>query len=301
MRILLLGRTGQLGWELERTLAPLGEMHALGPEELNLTDLEALARRIKEIHPQVIVNASAYTAVDRAEAQVDLAMLLNSQAPAVMAKSARELNAVLIHYSTDYVFDGEKDLAYTENDATNPINVYGQSKLGGEQAIVKAGCAHLILRTSWVYSLRGDSFVSKTLAWARQQETLRIVSDQVGSPTWARMLAEITAAVLAQSQPAPQPQDYFSIRSGIYHLGGSGSVSRLDFARAILRLDPCADEQKVRNLEAASTADFPTPARRPLRTSLECSRFEAAFGLRFPNWEESLRLAMSEQPKNPGP
>jgi dTDP-4-dehydrorhamnose reductase len=299
MRILLLGRTGQLGWELERTLAPLGEVYALGPEELNLTQLDAIAQRIHEIHPQVIVNASAYTAVDRAETQVDLAMQLNAQAPAVMAKATHELNATLIHFSTDYVFDGEKDSAYTEDDATNPLNVYGQSKLDGEQAIIETGCAYVILRTSWVYSLRGDSFVSKILSWARQQETLRIVSDQVGSPTWARMLAEITAAALAQSKSAPQ--DYFTERSGVYHLGGSGSVSRLDFARAILRLDSRADEQKVRNLEAASTADFPTPAKRPLRTSLDCSRFATTFGLRLPNWEESLRLAMSEQPTNPGP
>ena len=261
--------------------------------------MDALSQRIHEVHPQVIVNASAYTAVDRAEGQVDLAMQLNAQAPSVMAKAARDLNAPLIHFSTDYVFDGEKDSAYTENDQTNPLNVYGQSKLSGEQAIIEAGCANVILRTSWVYSLRGDSFVSKVLAWARQQETLRIVSDQVGSPTWARMLAEVTAAVLAQSLPAPQ--DYFATRSGVYHLGGSGSVSRLDFARAILRLDSRADEQKVRNLEAASTADFPTPARRPLRTSLDCSRFETTFGLRLPNWEESLRLVMSEQPTNPGP
>jgi dTDP-4-dehydrorhamnose reductase len=299
MRILLLGRTGQLGWELERTLAPLGEVYALGPEELNLTELDDLAYQIYEVRPQVIVNASAFTAVDRAEQQVDLAMRLNAQAPAVMAEAAGKLNAALIHFSTDYVFDGEKDSAYTEDDATNPLNVYGQSKLSGEQAIAQSGCAHIILRTSWVYSLRGDSFVSKTLAWARQQETLRIVSDQVGSPTWARMLAEITAAVLAQSLPASQ--DYFSTRSGVYHLGGSGGVSRLDLARAILRLDSRAAEQKVRTLEAASTADFPTPARRPLRTSLDCSRFESTFGLRLPNWEDSLRLAMGEQPTNPGP
>lgn len=299
MQILLLGKTGQLGWELQRTLAPLGEIYALGPDELNLTELDSLAALIHKTRPQVIVNASAYTAVDRAEGQVDLAMRLNAQAPAVMAEAARTLNAALIHFSTDYVFDGEKDTAYTEDDTTNPLNVYGQSKLSGEQAIVQAGCTHLILRTSWVYSLRGDSFVSKTLAWARQQETMRIVADQVGSPTWARMLAEITAAALAQSLPSPQ--DYFSTRSGVYHLGGSGGVSRLDFARAILKLDPRPEEQKAQSLEAACTADFPTPARRPLRTSLNCSRFETAFGLRLPNWEESLRLAMGEQPANPGP
>ena len=159
--------------------------------------------------------------------------------------------------------------------------------------------ARILFASSWLYSLRGDSFVSKTLAWARRQETLRIVSDQVGSPTWARMLAEITAAVLAQSLSAPQ--EYLVKRSGIYHLGGSGRASRLDFARAVLRLDPRADEQKFRSLEAADTADFPTPAKRPLRTSLNCSRFEAAFGLHLPDWGESLRLAMSEQPTNPGP
>jgi dTDP-4-dehydrorhamnose reductase len=299
MRILLLGRTGQLGWELQRTIAPLGNIFALGPEELNLTGLEALARLIHELHPQVIVNASAYTAVDRAEGQVELAMQINALAPAVMAKAAQTLNAVLIHFSTDYVFDGEKDSPYIEEDGTNPLNVYGQSKLSGEQFIAQTGCAHIILRTSWLYSLRGNNFVSKTLAWARQQETLRIVSDQVGSPTWARMLAEITAAMLAQSLPASQA--YFSTRSGIYHLGGSGSVSRLEFARTLLQLDPHSDEQQVRYLEPASTGDFPISARRPLRTSLDCSRFESTFGLRLPNWEESLRLAMSDQPTNPGP
>jgi dTDP-4-dehydrorhamnose reductase len=299
MRILLLGKTGQLGWELQRALAPLGKINALGPEELNLTDLDALARQIQEFHPQIIINASAYTAVDRAEEQVDLAMRINAEAPAVMAEAAHDLSAVLIHYSTDYVFDGEKDSAYTEDDHVNPLNVYGHSKLKGEQNIVAAGGAYLIFRTSWVYSLRGDSFVSKTLAWARKQETMRIVSDQVGSPTWARMLAEITGIVLAQSLLAPV--DYFSTRSGIYHLGGSGSASRLDLARAILRLDPHPSEQKVRTLEPASTSDFPTPARRPLRTSLDCSRFKASFGLCLPNWEESLQLAMSEQPINPGP
>lgn len=299
MRILLLGKTGQLGWELQRALAPLGKINALGPEELNLTDLDALARQIHEFHPQIIINASAYTAVDRAEEQVDVAMRINAEAPAVMAKAAHDLNAVLIHYSTDYVFDGEKDSAYTEDDPVNPLNVYGHSKLKGEQNIVAAGGAYLIFRTSWVYSLRGDSFVSKTLAWARKQETMRIVSDQVGSPTWARMLAEITGIVLAQSLLAPD--DYFSTRGGIYHLGGSGGVSRLDLARAILRLDPRANEQMVQRLEPASTSDFPTSARRPLRTSLDCSRFEKSFGVQLPGWEECLSLAMGEQPTNPGP
>jgi len=170
--------------------------------------------------------------------------------------------------------------------------VYGQSKLAGEQAIGQVGGAHVILRTSWVYSLRGDGFVSKVLAWARKQETLKIVSDQIGSPTWARMLAEITSTMIARSQF--DMQSYFSERSGVYHLGGAGSVSRLDFTQAILRLDPRAGEQIVKRLEPALTADFPTPAQRPLKTPLDCSRFQQNFGLHLSTWEESLRLALEE-------
>ncbi|MEK6753843.1 MAG: dTDP-4-dehydrorhamnose reductase [Chloroflexota bacterium] len=292
MRILLFGKNGQLGWELERTLAPLGEVHAYGSSSLDVADLKALERVINEVKPQVIVNASAYTAVDRAEEEVDLAMQVNAHAPAVMAESARKLNATLIHYSTDYVFDGAKNAAYAEDDSTNPLNVYGQSKLNGEQAIGQVGGAHVIFRTSWVYSLRGDGFVSKVLSWSRKQETLRIVTDQTGSPSWARMLAEVTLAVIAQSLPASQK--YFSEKSGIYHLGGTGSVSRFDFVCAILRLDPKAGEQKTKSVEPALTADFPTPACRPLVTPLNCSRFESAFGLRLPGWEESLRLALEK-------
>ncbi|MBI5825766.1 MAG: dTDP-4-dehydrorhamnose reductase [Chloroflexi bacterium] len=292
MRILLFGKNGQLGWELHRTLAPLGEVHASDSRSLDVADLKALERVINEVKPQIIVNASAYTAVDRAEEQVDLATKINALAPALMAESARKLNASLIHYSTDYVFDGTKNTAYTENDLTNPLNVYGQSKLNGEQAIGQVGGAYFIFRTSWVYSLRGDGFVSKVLSWSRKQETLRIVTDQIGSPTWARMLAEVTAAVIAQSLLAPQR--YFSEKSGIYHLGGAGSVSRFDFVRAILRLDPNVGEQITKNVETALTADFPTPACRPLVTPLDCSRFESVFGLRLPAWEESLRLALEK-------
>jgi len=292
MKILLFGKTGQLGWELNRTLAPLGEVHALGPDELDLADVDAMVRIIREVRPGMIVNASAYTAVDRAEQEPDLAMLINEKVPAVMAEEARRLNAPFIHYSTDYVFDGTKDSAYTEDDAVNPLNVYGQSKLEGEQAIGQAGGGYVILRTSWVYSLRGDGFVSKVLSWARKQETLKIVTDQFGSPTWARMLAEATSAMAARG--LADPMNYFSEKSGVYHLGGAGAVSRFDFTRAILELDPRSGEQKVKKMEAALTADFPTPARRPLCTPLDCSRFENAFGLILPHWEESLRLAMGE-------
>lgn len=292
MKILVFGKTGQLGWEVHRTLSPLGEIHAFGRDELDLTQLDQLKRVIREVKPQVIVNASAYTAVDQAETEQKLAMTINAEAPGVMAEEARAFGAVLVHYSTDYVFDGEKGSAYTEADSTNPLNMYGQSKLAGEQAIGQVGGAHVILRTSWVYSLRGEGFVSKVLSWARKQETLKIVSDQIGSPTWARMLAEITSTMLARSQF--DLQGYFLERSGMYHLGGSGSVSRYDLTQEILRLDPRAGEQIMKRLEPALTADFPTPARRPLSTSLDCSHFEGAFGLCVPSWKESLHLALAE-------
>ena len=290
MKILLFGKTGQLGWELERTLAALGKVHALGQNELDLQDLTALKKVIHTTKPDVIVNASAYTAVDRAEQEKEIAMRVNAEAPGVMAQAAKELRSVFIHYSTDYVFDGHKTTPYEENDKVNPLNVYGQSKLNGEQAAAEARGAHVILRTSWVYSLRGDGFVSKVLRWARHQETLKIVSDQVGSPTWARALAETTALMLAGS--APNPFDYFSERSGVYHLGGLGAVSRLDFAQEILRLDPHKKEQICQRLEPALTADFPTTALRPLTTPLNCSHFSKTFGVSLPTWQEALHLAM---------
>ena len=292
MKILLFGKTGQLGWEARRSLSPLGEIHAMGSNELNLTRLDDLVKVIREIKPRVIVNASAYTAVDRAESEPDIARTINAKAPGVMAEEARALNASLIHISTDYVFDGGKGAPYAEGDGTNPLNVYGQSKLEGEQAIVQVGGGHVILRTSWVYSLRGDGFVTKILAWSRKQETLKVVSDQVGSPTWARMLAEAIAAMLARS--LPDPGAFFEERRGIYHLGGAGSVSRFDFAKAILRLDPNPDQQATKRLEPAPTADFPTPALRPLRTDLDCSRFEQVFGFGLPGWEAALRMAMEK-------
>lgn len=292
MKLLLFGKTGQLGWELQRTLAPLGELYALGPDELDLTNLTSLRNLIHSLQPQIIINASAYTAVDKAEEQSDLSMALNAEAPAVMAQAANELKASFIHYSTDYVFDGMKNSAYTEDDETNPLNMYGQSKLIGEQAISQVGGAYVTLRTSWVYSLRGNGFVSKVLFWARNQETLRIVTDQVGSPTWARMLAEATTVMIAQS--SPDTYKYFSERSGIYHLGGAGGVSRFNFTRAILDLDSRSEEHRIKRLDPALTLDFPTLAKRPLFTVLNCSRFERVFGLNLPSWMMALQLAMAE-------
>jgi len=286
-RILLLGKTGQVGWELERTLAPLGEVLALDLPEIDLADADGVRRLVRDTRPEIIVNAAAYTAVDRAETEPGLAMAVNGIAPGILAEEAKALRACLIHYSTDYVFDGEKGQPYIETDEPNPINVYGKTKLAGEQAIQAVGAPYLILRTSWVYSLRADSFVNKVLRWAREQETLRVVSDQVGSPTWARMLAEVTGLVLARGV------EYVEERKGLYHLAGGGYASRFEWAKAILDLEPRRDEQIVKKILPASTSDFPTPARRPSFPALDCSSFERCFGLSLPGWQDSLRLAMA--------
>lgn len=286
MRILLLGKVGQLGWELHRTLAPLGEVTALDYPEIDLTRAEGIRQLVRDARPEVIVNATAYTAVDRAEGERDIAMAINSDAPGLLAEEAAALGAALIHYSTDYVFDGAKGSDYFETDTPNPVGVYGQSKLVGEQAIQRAGGYALIFRTAWVYSLRRDSFVTKTLQWARQNPSLRVVSDQVSNPTWARMLAEITAQVLAKGS------GWLAERRGLYHLAGSGRASRLEWAQAILSLDPRKEEQVAREILPARTADFPSPAQRPLYSALNCDKFTETFGLRLPEWQDALRLLM---------
>jgi dTDP-4-dehydrorhamnose reductase len=289
-RFLLLGYTGQLGWELRRTLAPLGEILAFDYPDVDLTKEQSVRQLLRDIHPQIIVNATAYTAVDRAESEASLAFAVNADAPRILAEEAHASGAALIHYSTDYVFDGTKGSPYIESDAPNPLNVYGASKLAGERAITEIGGAFLILRTCWVYSLRRDSFVAKVLEWARQQRVLRVVDDQIGSPSWARMLAEITAQLLAKAGANPLP--WLAERRGLYHLAGDGSCSRYAWAKAILASDPHPEEQIVQAIQPASTSEFPTPARRPLNTTLDCGCFTATFGLRLPPWEEALRMAM---------
>ncbi|MDX9991431.1 MAG: dTDP-4-dehydrorhamnose reductase [Anaerolineales bacterium] len=291
MKILLFGKNGQLGSELRRSLLALGPVSALDKEDLDLTNPQAVAGVIRTQRPAVIINASAYTAVDRAENEPEIAFKINAFAPEIMAQSASEIGAVFIHFSTDYVFDGTKNTLYCEDDQTNPINVYGQSKLEGEQRILQNAAAALIFRTSWVYSLSADNFVTKTLAWARQHETLRIVNDQIGSPTWARQLAETTSALVARA--GKRPLDYIAERRGLYHLAGKGAVSRLEFSRQVLALDPHQADQRCREILPASTADFPTRARRPLFTALECSRFETVFDLNIISWQQALQLAMN--------
>ncbi|MFC2025785.1 dTDP-4-dehydrorhamnose reductase [Chloroflexota bacterium] len=295
MRILLLGNRGQLGWELNRTLLTLGDVATWDYPDIDLTQPENVTNIIADVRPEIIINATAYTAVDRAESEPEIADAINHRAPAIMAEQARDLGLVFIHYSTDYVFDGTKGSPYTEEDAPNPLNVYGHSKLAGEIAISQVGGAYLILRTSWVYSLRRDSFVTKVLRWSREHHTLRIVSDQVSNPTWARTLAEISAQLLSKGD-----QDlwgWITQSRGIYHLACDGYTSRLQWAEAIIRYDPRKQEQITQIVEPAKTTDFPTAAQRPRFSALDCSKFKNNFGLSLPGWELSLKLAMQDQGK----
>lgn len=288
MKILLFGAMGQLGTELQRTLAPLGEIAAYDIHNLNLANTENVRQTIRSLSPQVIVNASAYTAVDMAESEADKAFKVNSEIPQLFTEEAAKLNSFLIHYSTDYVFDGTKNIPYLEGDATRPLGVYGKSKLAGEEAIKAGNANYLILRTSWVYSRNKNSFVSKVLEWARKQERLSIVSDQISNPTWARTLADVTAQLLGKGL------DCLSERCGLYHVAGNGHASRLEWAEKIVELDPNKHEQKVKEIVPALTSDFPTPATRPLYSALDCSLFQSTFEIPLPKWEDALKMAMTE-------
>jgi dTDP-4-dehydrorhamnose reductase len=293
--ILLLGKIGQLGWEARRVLACLGDVTALDYPEVDFSRPEQLRDLVREIQPRVIYNAAAYTAVDRAESEIDLARAINATAAGVLAECAAETGAALVHFSTDYVFDGEKGAPYLETDTPRPLNMYGQTKLEGEQAIQQVDCAYLILRTAWVYSWRRDSFLTKVLQWARERPTLRVVADQVSNPTWSRSLAEITGQLLARA--GDDIPGWVRERRGVYHLAGNGSASRLEWAQAILaNRPPGAPPVEVL---PAQTSEFPTPARRPLRNVLDCDLFARTFGLRLPPWEQALQLAM-ESPLDEG-
>ena len=282
-RILLIGKNGQLGWELRRTLAPLGDVTALDYPEIDLAEPESLRQVIRGIAPNLIVNAAAFTNVDKAETERELAFKINSTAPGVMAEEARLLLAGFIHYSTDFVFDGIKANSYIETDAPLPLNVYGASKLEGENAVKRAGGAALIFRTSWVYSMRQGGFVTKVLEWASKQGSLRIVDDQFGSPTSARMLAEVSAQVIAQGRG--DMLGYLAEKAGLYHLAGSGSCSRYDWAREIVKLAGLDV-----TVEPAKTVDFPSPAIRPLHPIVDCAKFTTAFNLALPGWRDALAL-----------
>lgn len=291
MRILLFGKYGQLGWELERTLACLGSIVAIDFPEVDFKQPETLLRIIQDIAPDLLVNAIAYTDVDKAESEPEFARAINATSVGVIAEAASKGRIPFIHYSTDFIFNGTKGTAYSEEDAPEPINVYGQTKLEGELAIQQVGGAYLILRTSWVYSLRKGGFVNKVLEWSRTQKTIRIVDDQVGSPTWARLLAQATAQIVSKNKT--DPFEYLSEKTGIYHVAGSGAASRFEWAKRILEIDLDKASQIAHEIQPAKTADFPSPAKRPAFSALDCTKIADSLGIVLPIWYESLRLALN--------
>ena len=287
---LLTGATGQLGWELRRTLAPLGPVIAPARDELDLADANGIRTAVRRHRPLVIVNAGAYTAVDRAEAEPELAHSINATAPGLLAEEAARLGALLVHFSTDYVFDGSAERPYREADRPNPLNVYGRSKLAGERAIEEVGGKHLIFRTSWIYGMRGSNFLRSMLRLAREREEMRVVDDQIGAPTWSRMIAGATALVLAQVAGAEW--ELPPAGRGVYHLTAGGETSWYDFARAILERDPAREEQRCRTVRPIPTSEYPTPAARPRFSVLDNQRIAKRFGIRLPHWRTQLELAM---------
>jgi dTDP-4-dehydrorhamnose reductase len=292
MRILLTGKNGQVGWELQRALAPIGEVIAVGRHDLDLASADSISRTVRATRPDVIVNAAAYTAVDRAESEPEVAMLVNGVAPGVFAEEARRLGALLVHYSSDYVFNGAKDSPYSEDDATAPLNEYGRTKLAGEQAIRAAGGYYYIFRTSWVYAVRGHNFVNTILRLARERTELRIVDDQVGAPTWARSIAELTALVLAGGEGLADARE----RGGLYHFTARGNVSWCGFAQAIVELARAAlPAMNAPRLIPIPSSEYPLPARRPHNSRLDSSRLSAAFGVTAQSWEGMLKECLREK------
>jgi dTDP-4-dehydrorhamnose reductase len=292
VKILLTGKDGQVGWELHRVLPSLGDVVALDRSEMDLARAGSITDRVRDVRPDIIVNAGAYTAVDKAESDPDLAMTVNGIAPGILAEEAQKLGALLIHYSTDYVFDGTKTGAYLEEDVPNPLNVYGATKLAGERAIQAVGAAHTIVRTSWVYGSRGRNFMLTMLRLARERDELRVIDDQVGAPTWSRSIAEATARILklrlAQNVGASCPA-----HNGIFHLTAAGSVSWFGFAREIMAQTPTARERSPK-LIPISSREYATPAKRPRNSLLSDERLSRTFGFTLGQWQTDLRAALAE-------
>ncbi len=294
VKILVTGKRGQVGWELQRTLMSLGQVFAVDRESMNLAEPLAIAQTIARIKPDVIVNAAAYTAVDKAETESTLAMQVNGVAAQVLAEEAKKHHALLIHYSTDYVFDGTNPQPYLETDTPAPLNYYGVSKLAGEQAIQALGGDYLVLRTSWVYGSRGNNFLLTMLRLMQERETLAIVGDQYGSPTWSRLIAQATAHILKQALIERSQNRFYS---GIYHLTCSGSTTWHGFAHTILQL---AQKNlthlafKIKYLDKITTAQYPTPAKRPLNSRIATEAVCERFALNLPEWDQALMLCMEE-------
>jgi dTDP-4-dehydrorhamnose reductase len=295
-RILLTGVNGQVGWELRKALMTVGEVipasrtGGTGILKMDLSQPESLRSVIREIQPQWIVNAAAYTAVDRAETETELAHAVNGIAPGVLAEEAKRCGATVIHYSTDYVFDGMKGSPYRETDVPNPLNVYGASKLAGEQAIQAVEVPHLIFRTSWVYGLRGKNFLLTMLNLAKTREELKVVVDQIGSPTWSVTIAQATAQVMAQSlvmSPA------FHEKSGLYHLTAAGETSWYGFAKRIFELTEGLEPRALKCLLPIGSEFYPSPTNRPNDSRLDLTKFERSFGLTLPDWAAALTMALA--------
>lgn len=297
MKILLLGRNGQVGWELQRSLSVLGEVVALGsdaaqnPQDLcgDLTDLVGLAETVRRVQPQVIINAAAHTAVDKAQSEPELTRLINALAPAVLAQEASQLGAWLVHYSTDYVFDGSGNTPWTETDATAPLSVYGQTKYEGEQAVARSP-KHLIFRTSWVYGARGGNFAKTMLRLAAERDTLSVIDDQIGAPTSAELLADVTAHALRATLIKPE-------LAGLYHCVAGGQTSWHGYARFVLG-QALALGQTLKagpeQVNATSTAHYPTPAQRPLNSRLDTTKLQSSFGLTLPPWQQGVARLLTE-------
>ncbi|CBW75874.1 dTDP-4-dehydrorhamnose reductase [Mycetohabitans rhizoxinica HKI 454] len=287
--ILVTGVTGQIGSELVRTMQGLGKVVAVDRATFDLTEPNQMRAVIRAIKPTVIVNPAAYTAVDAAQSNPDLAMQVNAKAPGVLAEEARRVGAAMIHYSTDYVFNGEKDSPYVEEDEADPKNVYGFSKLAGERAIASAGAHHLILRTSWVYGMRGRNFLLTMLRLGTERDEIKVVADQFGAPTWSNTIATLTAHIVSQALAAHDTRQWWQERSGLYHLTAAGSTSWHGFAKAIF--DAIALE-RVPTVMPIPSSDFPTQAERPANSCLSNGKLERVFGLQSPQWDQALKLCL---------
>lgn len=293
LKILLFGADGQVGWELRRSLAPLGELVALEVDSRNeltgnLANLDGIKSTIRAVAPDVIVNAAAHTQVDRAEAEEDVAATINAEAPAVMAKEASKLGALLLQYSTDYVFSGEGSRPWSEDDVPNPLSVYARTKLAGENAIRASGCRHIIFRTSWVYAARGSNFIASILRLASERERLTVVNDQFGAPTGAELLADVTALTIRETMSRPDLE-------GLYHVAASGETSWHQYAEFIVdRAAEAGVPLKTKEVAPISSSEFPTPAKRPFNSRLDTRKVQAIFGVRLPDWRDGVSRVLTE-------
>ncbi|MCK5877842.1 MAG: dTDP-4-dehydrorhamnose reductase [Candidatus Marithrix sp.] len=291
-KILLIAPTGQIGWELHRCVQPLGQVLAVGRNHktqvfLDLSNPDSIRSVMREVKPDIVINAAAYTAVDNAEKESKLAYIINGTAPNILAEECLRLQSLLVHYSTDYVFDGNSDKPYVETDLVNPVGIYGASKLAGEQAIASVGGKYLILRTAWIYGLRGSNFLLTMQRLAKERKELKVVSDQIGSPTWSRIIATATAHVLSQLNSPLYPLDIEGL-SGVYHMTCNGQTSWYEFAKSII-----AQSDKQPNILPITTDEYPAPAQRPMYSVLSNEKLAKTFGIVLPNWDNGLNLCLT--------